>query len=249
MKRSPTLKLIGLFLLQAFFTTNTFGQITISGTVYDSTKLYVVPGVNVYSTSGATAITDSLGAYHINVSEADSLRFFYQEKSTVKFPVKDMKNYTAFDISLRVRVKEKYKLLQGVMVFSDTYRRDSLENRNDYAKVFGREKPGIHSTYEPGGPAGLDLDALIGMFQFRKNKENLAFQKRLFQDEEDRYVDYRFSGKTITRITGLTGDTLVQYQKLYRPSYFFVVNSSLAQFYEYILNTSYAFKKQQGIPQ
>lgn len=248
MKKILTLKFFRLFfLLQALWATNALGQITISGTVYDSTKLYVIPGVYTYSTSGSSAITDSLGAYHINVLETDSLSFFYRGKFTVKFPVKSMNNYTAFDISLRVRVNEKYKLLQGVTVFSNTYHRDSLENRLTYSKIFGRENPTIRSNYEPGGPAGFDLDELIGIFQFKKNKQKLAFQKRLIQDEQDRYVDYRFSSKTIIRITGLTGDTLTEYKKLYRPSYFFAATSTLAQFYEYILNTSYAFKKQEGI--
>ena len=207
----------------------------------------MVPGVSVNSTSGLSTITDSLGAYHINVSETDSLSFFYRGKSTVKFPVKNMNNYTAFDISLRIRANEKYKLLQGITVFSDNYHRDSMENRVTYSKIFGRENPTIRSNYEAGGPAGFDLDGLVGIFQFKKNKQNLAFQKRLIEDEQDRYVDYRFSSKIITRITGLKGDMLTKYKKLYRPSYFFVVNSNLTQFYEYILNTSYAFKKQEGI--
>ncbi|MDQ2719241.1 MAG: carboxypeptidase-like regulatory domain-containing protein [Bacteroidota bacterium] len=236
-----------IFSFLIFTGTNASCQIAISGTVYDSSKIYEIPGVNVYSTSGSSAITDSLGAYHINVSETDSLRFFYQGKSTIKFPVKNMNNYTAVDISLRVRVNEKYKLLQGVTVFSDTYRRDSLENRVSYSKVFGREKPTIRSTYEPGGPAGLDVDALIGMFQFKKNKQNIAFQKRLVDDEKEQYINYRFNSKTITRITGLHGDTLLKYKTLYRPDYFFVTTSTLAEFYEYILNTSYAFKKENGI--
>lgn len=223
------------------------GQITISGTVYDSTKLYVVPGVNVASTSGLQTITDSLGAYHINVSENDSISFFFKGKSTVKFAVKTITDYTAFDISLRVRINAKYKLLQGVTVYSDTYHSDSSENRMEYSKIFNYEKPGIHTTLEPGEPAGLDLDALIGMFNFRKKKEDLAFQKRLIEDEQDRYVAYRFSSKVIHRITGLSGDTLVRYKKLYTPSYAFVVSSTLAEFYEYILNTSYAFKKEEGI--
>ncbi|MDQ6890304.1 MAG: hypothetical protein M3Z56_08525 [Bacteroidota bacterium] len=235
------------FLLQALLAAKAFGQITISGTVYDSTKIYVIPGVNVYSSSGSATITDSLGAYHINVSETDSLSFFFKEKSTVKFPVKNMNNYTAFDVSLRVRINEKYKLLRGVTVFSNTYHRDSMENRVTYSKIFDRGKPTIRSNYEPGGPAGFDLDELIGIFQFKKNKQNLAFQKRLIEDEQDRYVDYRFNSKTITRITGLRGDTLLRYKKLYRPSYFFVTTSSLTEFYEYILNTSYAFKKQEEI--
>lgn len=219
----------------------------VSGTVYDSTKLYVVPGVIVYSTTGTRAVTDSLGAYHILTKETDSINFFYNGKPTIKFPVKTINNYTAFDISLRVRVKEKYKLLNPVTVFLNSYQYDSLENRETYAKIFGQEKPTIRSTYEPGGPAGIDIDGLIGMFQFRKNKQNLAFKNRLIQEEEDRYVDYRFSSNTISRATGLKGEALEKYKKLYRPTYFFVVNSTLTQFYEYILNTSYRFKRQEGI--
>lgn len=158
-----------------------------------------------------------------------------------------MINYTAFDISLHVRVKQKYKILNPITVFTDSYQQDSLENREEYAKVFGGEKSGIHSTYEPGGAAGLDVDALIGMFQFKKNKQNLAFKNRLMGQEEDNYIDYRFSPKTITRITRLKGDELKKYRQIYRPSYFFVVNSTLAEFYEYILQTSYTFKNQEGI--
>ncbi|MFS8083277.1 MAG: hypothetical protein ACMG51_07485 [Ginsengibacter sp.] len=223
-------------------------QIEISGTVYDSSKLYVLPNVMVNSTSGNSTFTDSLGAYHIIVlNTGDSISFYYNNKHTLKYPVKTMNNYNAFDISLRVRTTEKYKLLKNVVVFSNNYRYDSIENRETYSKIFDREKPGISSTYEPGGPAGFDLDALIGIFQFRKNKSNIAFQKRLVNEEQDRYIDFRFSSKTVARITGLKGDTLELYRKTYRPDYFFTSKATLAQFYEYILNTSYKFKREEGI--
>ncbi len=228
---------------------NISAQITISGTVYDSTKLYVVPGVNVSSTSGLATTTDSLGAYHIKASKADSISFFYNGKSTVKFPVETIVNYNAFDISLRVKIRDKYKLLKGVTVYADNYRGDSMENRMSYSKIFNLENPTIRSNYEQGGAAGLDLDQLIGIFQFRKNKQNIAFQKRLVEEEQDRYVNYRFSSKVINRITGLNGDTLTRYKKLYRPSYLFVISSTLPEFYQYILNTSYAFKRAEGIPE
>lgn len=248
MSKKLILKFIFLYLiLQSIQPVKVTGQISVSGTVYDSSKLYTIPDVYVYSTSGSRAVTDSTGTYHINVNEKDSISFFYNGKSTIKFPVKSMIDYTAFDISLLVRVKQKYKLLRPVTVFTNSYQKDSLENREEYSKIFGGEKPGLHSTYDPGGAAGLDVDALIGAFQFRKNKQTRAFKSRLLQQEQDNYVDYRFSSKTISRVTGLKGDELDKYKKLYRPSYFFVVNSTLTEFYEYILNTSYAFKRQEGI--
>lgn len=222
-------------------------QLMVSGTVYDSTKLYVVPNVQVHNSSGSTVSTDSSGRYSIASQETDSISFYYNGKFTVKFPVATMQDYQAFDISLRVRVKEKYKLLKGVTVFSNNYSFDSLENRETYAKVFGGSRPGLKSTYEPGGAAGLDIGELVGVFQFRKNKNRLGFQKRLIEEEEEKYVDYRFSARTVERITGLKSPELEKYRKIYRPSYYFTANSTLAQFYEYILNTSYMFKRENKI--
>ena len=224
-----------------------FAQIIVAGTVYDSSKLYVVPDVQVLNSSGDVTYTDSIGRYKIASDENDSISFYYNGKFTVKFPVAKMQDYQAFDISLRVKVNEKYKLLKGVTIFSNSYRFDSLENREAYAKVFGNSKPGLRSTYDPGGAAGLDVNELIGIFQFRKNRQRLAFQNRLIGEEEDKYVDYRFSAKTIERITGLKYPELEEYRKLYRPSYYFTANSTLAQFYEYILNTSYTFKRENDI--
>lgn len=222
-------------------------QLMVSGTVYDSSKLYVVPNVQVHNSSGNVTYTDSSGRYKIVSKEDDSISFYYNGKFTVKFPVAKMEDYQAFDISLRVRVKEKYKLLKGVTVFSNNYTFDSLENRETYSKVFGGSNPGLKSTYDPGGAAGLDIGELVGVFQFRKNKHRLGFQKRLIEEEEDKYVDYRFSARTVERITGLKSPELEKYRKIYRPSYYFTANSTLAQFYEYILNTSYMFKRENNI--
>ncbi|MEO6948757.1 MAG: hypothetical protein ABI123_03930 [Ginsengibacter sp.] len=226
---------------------DSISQTTVSGTVFDSTKLYVVPKVEVFNTSGNKTITDSLGKYMIAVTPNDSLYFYYNNKFTLKFPVKDMKKPDAFDISLLVKVDEKYKLLKGITVYSENYKKDSLENRLTYSKIFDNKGASLKTTYDPGGPAGIDLESLIGIFQFRKNRLQRDFRDRLLDEEQDRYVDYRFSSRIITRITGLKGDNLIEYKKLYRPNYYFATNSSLTQFYEYILNTSYKYKKEKNI--
>ncbi len=246
----PIRFLLSLLLLHILAAGEASAQITVSGTVYDSTKVYGVPGVIVSATSGARAITDSLGAYHINVVKNDSISFDYRGKSTVKFSVAGIDDYSAFDISLWVRIASKYKVLKGVTVYANTYELDSIENRMEYQKVFDYKKPGLRSNYDPAdGTAGIDLDALISSFNRAKNKENLAFHKRLIEQEQDDYVKYRFNARLVSRITGLSGDTLKKFIQLYMPSYDFVANSSLVQFYQYILNASYAFKREEGIGQ
>ena len=222
-------------------------QVFVSGTVYDSSKLYVVPGVRVKSTSGTTTVTDSLGAYRIAVSQNDSISFFYNNKFTQKFPVRAINNFNDFDISLRVRVYEKYKLLKEVKVYSKSYRQDSAENRIAYSKNFNYEKPGLKSTYTPGSPPGLDLDELINIFRFRRNKQHLAFQKRLVEQEKDKYVAYKFNTILLRRVTGLSGSMLDKYKLQYKPSYEFITSATELEFYEYILSTAAKFKKQEGI--
>ena len=222
-------------------------QIIISGTVYDSTKLYAVPGVIVKSTGGGSTITDSLGIYHINTNEKDSISFYYANKPTQKFPVKSITNYSDFDISLQIHVFEKYRLLKEVRIYGKNYRQDSAENRQSYSKIFDYQKPGLKSTYSPGGPAGLDINELINIFYFRRNKMNLAFQKRLIEEERDKYVDYKFNNSLLKRVTGLTGDTLEKYKREYKPPFEFIANATELEFYEYILKSAAQFKKQEGI--
>jgi len=223
-----------------------FGQIIVSGTVYDSTKLYSITGVLVKSTSGASTTTDSAGIYHIQVSDKDSISFFYSNKPTIKFAVNSIPNYNDFDISLKVGVKEKYKPLKEVIVFSN-YHQDSAENRLAYSKIFDYNKPTIRSTYTPGSSAGFDLDELINIFRFRRNKQNLQFQKRLVEQEEDRYVDYKFNKRFLKRVTGLDSLPLENYIKEYRPSYEFIISITELEFYEYITYTSEKFKKDEGL--
>ena len=236
-------------MLFCLFTNKVAGQIIISGTVYDSTKAYTVPGVIVKSTGGAAGITDSLGSYRISVTEKDSISFYYNNKPTQKFPVSTMGNYSDFNISLKVRVWEKFRLLKEVKIYSKNYRQDSTENRNNYSKIFNYQKPGISSTYTPGAAAGVDLDELINIFRFRRNKINLAFQKRLLEEERDKYVDYKFNNTLLKRVTGLSGLSLEKYKREYKPPYEFMVTATELDFYEYILRSAGQFKKREGLNQ
>ena len=70
---------------------------------------------------------------------------------------------------------------------------------------------------------------------------------RLLIEEEEKYINYRFNSTLLKRVTGLTGTTLEKYKIRYRPSYEFLITATELEFYEYILNTSYKFKQQEGI--
>ena len=216
-------------------------QLHLSGTVYDSSKVNYVEGVRVVSTGGMFTITDSMGRYTILVSEKDSLLFFYHNKPTQKFVVKDIPDPAHFNISLHVTVKGKYSTLKEVVVRTRWYRLDSLENRENYADIFGYRKPGLSTSIVPGGGVGADINELINIFRFKRNRRLKAFQNRLEKEEEEKYVNFRFNKNFVRRVTQLKGEALDSFMVKYRPSYEFSVNADEISFNRYILNSSYFF--------
>jgi hypothetical protein len=203
-----------------------------------------VKNVLVKSKAGKQTITDSLGQYSIIVTKNDSLAFVYRNKSTPEFAVSEIVNMNNFDVSIQVRVFGKFKTLKEIRITSKTYQEDSIENREDYDQIFNYEKPEFQMTVNSHN-AGVDLDQLINIFRFRRNKDLRLMQERLIGEEQDKYVDYRFNKTLIKRITTIDSTDMDAFIKRYRPSYYFAQNSSIADFYQYILDASYQFNAQK----
>jgi hypothetical protein len=216
-------------------------QYQVKGTVYDSSRTYPLEAVTVLSTSGAGTITDLNGNYQISVGEKDSVWFSYLGKPTVKYPVLKMIDPQHFDIALRINIT----VLRGVTVRPRDYRLDSLQNRLDYAKVFNYQKPKLQPVLGDaanGGGVGFDLDQIIEMFQFRKNRNMVKFQERLIQEEHDKFVDHRFSKPLVRRLTNLTNEKLDTFMVAYRPTYQFTLLASDYEFQSYIKKCYQDFK-------
>lgn len=192
-------------------------------------KTRPLDGVSVLCSCGRGTTTDSNGNYIIAVDLSDSLAFSYLGRSTQKFPVLMMNQTTGFDIALHVKPTE----LAEVRVAPKNYYFDSLQNRKDYEKIFNYTKPGI-SLSSANGNAGIDLDQLINMFRFKRNRRLQAFQERLIEDEHDKFVMHRFTRYTVKKITGLTGDSLDDFMIRFRPSYEFTKIATDYEFYDYI---------------
>lgn len=223
-------------------------QLTISGTVYDSSKVIPVKNVVVKSTGGMITVTDSTGHYNIGASDKDSLTFIYLNKPTARFAVRQIENIGSFDISLHIRIYEKFRTLKEVRVFSKNYKQDSITNREDYAKIFNYQRPGIKTTSSDySGTPGLDLDEFINIFRFKRNKQIKHLQNRLLEQEQEHYIDYRFNKILVKRITHLEGNNLDSFMIHYRPDFIFTQSTSTVNFYQYILNASYQYKKENLI--
>lgn len=209
-----------------------WAQVEVSGTVYDRTQIFSMAHVSVLTTSGKGTQTDSVGHYTLRLKAGDSVYFSYLGKETQRFVVKDQPTFP-LNISLAVTIDS----LPLVIVRPKLYRYDSLENRDEYRKVF---------EYEPQYLAGngLNLDML---FNAKKNRQMLALQQRLIEQEHDRYVDHRFNKTLVKRITGLQGNLLDTFMRMYRPTYEYIQGcENDYEFYKYIKDCGQYFAKQWG---
>ncbi len=241
------MRIIFTFSLLFFVSFCAIAQIIISGNVLDKGKINYVEGVRVFTNSGKIAITDTLGHYSISANKNDSIYFVYNAKPTQKFSINSIVNPGQFDISLHLEVKSKYSVLKEVVVYSKSYKRDSLENRETYAEVFNFHKPKFETSTLPGGGVGFDANELFNLFRFKRNKRMQKFQDRLETDEKERYVNYRFSKTFVKRITQLKGTSLDTFLVWYRPSFLFASSSSVIDFNQYILNCLYQYRRIMGI--
>jgi hypothetical protein len=217
--------------LLVFSAIQSYGQqITIHGTVFNMYRTRPLDGVTVLCSCGSGTTTDSNGNYVIRLDQNDSLRFSYLGRSTQMFPVSIMNATTGFDIALHVNPTE----LNEVRVAPRNYHMDSLQNRKDYEKIFDYKKPGIAITEGADGNVGLDLDQIINMFRFQRNRRLKAFQDRLIYDEQNKFIDHRFTRYIVTKITGLQDAALDTFMYHYRPSYRFTQYASDYEFFDYI---------------
>jgi hypothetical protein len=214
----------------------------IQGTVYDITQKIPLPGVSVLTTSGYGTQTDSFGFYSIKVSAADSIWFSYLSKATPKYAVKTVQNPAAFDISIQISAIE----LPGVTVRKPSYRFDSLQNRREYEKAFNYRRPGLRvsalAPNYPYGGAGVDLDELINVFRFRRNRNMKFLQGWLIKEEQEKYIDHRYSKLFVRKLTGLESPELDSFMKYYRPEYEYVVMLNDAELGLYILECFKEYK-------
>jgi CarboxypepD_reg-like domain len=219
-----------------------WGQVTVHGTVYNMYRTHPLDRVSVVSSSGRGTITDSAGNYQITVPSDDSIYFSYLGRATVKYPVKGINTLNEFDIALHVDPTE----LKEVRVMPRDYREDSIQNRKDYEKYFNFKKPNPFTVNGAssglGMGAGFDIDQIIRYFQFDRTRRLQAFQRRLVEDEQDKYIDHRFNPSMVLKVTHLQGDELDSFMSKYRPSYTFCVRATDYDLMEY---TKLAFTEYQ----
>jgi hypothetical protein len=229
-------------LLLLLFSATAGAQYKVKGTVFDSLQKYTIESVSVLTTAGRGTVTDSMGRYQIEVGEKDSIWFSFLGKATRKYAVLSIADITQFNISLKYRSD----VMPEVRVRSRIYKEDSIQFRKDYAKGFNFRRPNLGTmTSVTTSGVGFDINEIIRLFQFRKNRNMEKFRERLLEQEREKYIDHKFTKGLVRRLTGLEGDALETFMKEYRPSYELALLASDYDFRYYIQQAGIKFKSQR----
>jgi hypothetical protein len=154
---------------------------------------------------------------------------------------------TQFDIALHL----KSDVMREVRIKTRNYKEDSVQNRRDYAKVFNFQRPSLGTmTSISGAGVGFDVQEIIRLFQFRKNRSMERFRERLEEEERDKFVDRRFSRGLVKRLTGITAEEeLLDFMRKYRPTFEFTTGTSDYEFQYFIKIAYQEYKKDRtGLP-
>ena len=222
-----------LFVLPGF---TGFAQQFLTGKVRKKENQEILGSVSVYNrTLQRHSLSDEEGNYRIMVQPGDTVIFscvgYYADTLAVLAKILG----GDFPILLNLRPVS----LEAVTVGSLTnYQLDSLERREVYSWIYKQEPQPVVERQRQGDGVGIELNVIPhGSSEVR---QRLKFKKRIIREEEQLYVNYRFSAEYVSHLTNLRGDSLKQFMVRYRPTYDFCRNAANVDILVYINDS---FKK------
>ena len=192
-----------------------------------------------------TVRTDKLGEFEIGLAHpADSLKISALGYKILYVPA-DKPN-----VFLTIELEPKITDLKEVTIYgSKSFKIDSLANRADFQKQFNYKGPRVIDAFTGGGnyvPGQLISINVLLLVQAltKKSTPEYKFNKVLIRDEHEQYVDEHFNRGVVSRVTTLQGDTLLTFLVQYRPTYEFVLKSTVYDMEVYIKDSYQKFKQQ-----
>jgi len=203
----------------------------INGVVVEGTGGVPIGYVSVENEfSGQGLITDSTGHFTITAAKGEVIAFRKLGYRTARLRVpqgaappfyKVVLQKGAFELQ-EVEVRDRYR----------NYKLDSVRNHELYKNAL--EFPTMST-----------VDAISHPFSAlsKTNRNKWAFQKDYNYWESQKFIDYTFNENLITRLTGLKGDSLLRYQRAWRPTYEELREMKEYEFYEYIRKTAESWRR------
>ena len=238
------LKWIGSLLILLDLSYSASAQNLLHGKIYLIDSHEIIPDANLRNIrNGKYAKSDQGGNFKIEAREGDVIIFssagYLSDTLTI--------NYADLSASINIYLRPNVQVLKDVEVDQmNKYIQDSIKRREDYAYLLNKKHPvKFMNEKRPGDDPGFSFSP-IGYFS-KSEKRKRELKKRIKEEDEDEYIDVKFSESRVALLTRLKGDSLRIFMFKYRPSYSFCRNSNSMDMFLYINDKFVLFKKQRNI--
>jgi hypothetical protein len=231
----------GCFLFFCNYTSR--AQSMLAGRIFRKNSSEILIAVTVKNISQSRyGSSDQGGNYRIPALSGDTLVFSRVGYNNDTLIVYSTMLFNGFDIYLKAHEESLPEVFVDAM---SKYRTDSLKRREDYAFLLDKKHPvKLWNEKRPGDAPGLNFSP-IGFFS-RKEKQKRLLKSKLKTEDEQEYIDAKFSVGLVAQLTRLTGDSLKQFIYLYRPAYAFCRKTDHELMLHYINEKLLLFRKVNG---
>nr|MBC7613243.1 hypothetical protein [Pseudopedobacter sp.] len=217
-----------ILVISFFFLINECKSQVLKGIVYDRTTKQPVTNALI-KVGNKISLSNNEGYFTINsFSNMDTLKI--KALGYERF-VKALQNLSLKDTIKLFLVQDGFELNEVSVKAKRDYLRDSLSFRNDYSSIFNyKHQPlkdfVVHRDFFSEVPtfkgqsanniAVFNLLSLLNLVN-SKNEPVSKLQQTLLKEEDQDYIDRRFTKQIIQQQTGLTSDSLFIFINKYKP--------------------------------
>ncbi len=204
---------------------------TIKGEVMDKTTHHAVQGVSIVNTYTSLSVTTNEDGSFVIAASGDQLLEFRKagyKSVKVRVPLGYMPSYFKIIMEHGMPTLAPAQQIENRYV----YAHDSLTYRELYKHELDFQRlTGLSAVAHP-------FSALS-----KRNREIWRFQEDYTEFEKEKYIDRTFNGETVTKFTGLSGDSLQLYLVKFRPDYEQLRRMNDYTFFNFIKTTVTLYRK------
>ncbi|SMO71155.1 carboxypeptidase-like regulatory domain-containing protein [Solitalea koreensis] len=233
---------IGLVLILIGSGFSASAQSVLSGKVIDKVRAQVLENILVTNASqNSQSTTDKAGMYKIWVMPGDTILFSGLGFQSQKIIIEQTLSFLTKNIYM---IPRDYFLPEVIVSTRKTWKQDSLQQRQDYARVYNYKDPSV------GNLAGMavfhPLSFIEYLYSGKKRKNTRSFQKNLINYEHEKYIDNYYNAELVSKIAKISDEQeLNDFMKFSRPQYLFLKSSTQYDLYAYVSSSYKRFKAQK----
>jgi hypothetical protein len=183
--------------------------------------------------------SDPGGNFRIPAVEGDTVLFSSAGYKPDTLIVRNYMYFDGFAVSLEPRVMTLAAVRVGA---ASNYEQDSITRWRDYDGLNPKKPTRLLDKIDKtrqGDGVGISFTPRL---YSSEDKQKIRLKKRLDEEEQDYYVDFRWSPEYVTKLTKFQGDTLKRFMMLYRPTYAFCRSAGSVDMLLYVNDSLIKFR-------